>query len=348
MTGTVKVLVVEDSRVQCALLRALLEEDPSIRVVGEAHDGLEAVDEARRLRPDVITMDIEMPRLGGLEAIDRIMVSAPSRIVVVCAVGDEHQVDLSFRAVAHGALELVAKPRENGEDPIRRWGRALRESVHLMAEVPVVRRRAAPHSPEALPSAHEPDLAAVGIVASTGGPPALAEILAGLPVDLPVPVAVAQHMAPGFVAGLVRWLRECSRLPVEIARAGLLARPGRVYLPPDGHDLLFAGSGMLRVERTTSSHCPSADRLLTSLAEVYRASAGAVVLTGMGEDGAAGVRAIREVGGVVLAQDEASSTVYGMPKAAAGAGAFIVPLSLMAPTLRRVSGVKGRIAPPPA
>jgi two-component system chemotaxis response regulator CheB len=331
----VRVLIVEDSRAQRELLRLVLREDPTIEVVGEAHNGLEAVDAAIRLAPDVITMDLQMPRLGGLEAIDRIMAEAPSRIVVVCAADNDQELDLSFRAVAAGALELVAKPRGEPAD-VQQWGRALRESIHLMAEVPVVRRR---RRVVALPEAlARPDarISAFGVVASTGGPPAVAAILAALPGKLPAPILVAQHIAPGFVGGLVRWLAGVTALDVVVARSGSRLEPGRVYLPPDEHDLLVETGGVVIARRVQTVQCPSGDVLLESLARVFGARACGIVLTGMGNDGTEGVRCLISAGGIALAQEPASCTVAGMPAAAMAAGASSIAMGDVAPTIRRL------------
>ncbi len=325
--GPIRVLIAEDSRIMRDALRALLTVDPEIVVVGEATDGADAVRLAAELAPDVITMDVLMPRLNGLEATQQIMATSPSRILLVCAVGDEGGVDLSFRAMDVGALELVAKPA--GQD-LHVWGAYLRESVKLMAEVPVVRRWRS--GPAMMAESTLPPLfrvGVIGIVASTGGPPALASILSRLPKGLPVSIVVAQHMANGFVGGLHRWLKEVSAIPVHIAEDGMTMGRGTVILAPDGSDLELSVGGTLRVLPSNSPHTPSGDRLLESLARAYRMRALGVVLTGMGDDGTRGLAAIRSQGGRTIAQDEATSVVFGMPKAAAAAGVVdqIVPLS---------------------
>lgn len=313
-----RVLVADDSRVMREALRALLEEGHEISVVGEAENGEEAVQKAAVLSPDVITMDVLMPKLNGLQATRQIMQKSPSRILLVCAVGDAGGVDLSFRAMDVGALELIAKPTAAGD--LHVWGRELRQSVKLMAEVPVIRRwRVAPSVrpppvPTPFPAPIRPSV--VGIAASTGGPPALASILSRLPADLPVSILVAQHMANGFVSGLHRWLLDVSALPVHIAAEGIVPERGAVYLAPDGCDLELTSDLKMRVRIAASHHTPSGDRLLESLARALRSRAVGVVLTGMGDDGARGLASIRAAGGRTLAQDQASSVVYGMPKAA--------------------------------
>ncbi|MFO0669317.1 MAG: chemotaxis-specific protein-glutamate methyltransferase CheB [Polyangiaceae bacterium] len=327
LRGPIRVLIADDSMSMREALKILLAADGDIVVVGEAKDGAEAVSLAVQTAPDVITMDVLMPRLNGLEATQRIMASAPSRILLVCAVGDEGGVDLSFRAMDVGALELIAKPTMQS---LHAWGADLRQSVRLMAEVPVVRRWRS--GPATTPSTMPPSfrVGVVGIAASTGGPPALASLLGRLPADFPTPIVIAQHMANGFVAGLHRWLTEVSALPVQIARDGMMLARGAVYLAPDGSDLELQLGGALRVLPSASHHTPSGDRLLESLARVYRTRALGVVLTGMGDDGTRGLAAIRAAGGHTIAQDEASSVVFGMPKAAATAGVVDQMVSLSA------------------
>lgn len=337
MKGPVRVLVVEDSPTVRAALTGLLSAEPGIRVVGEAVDGESAVKQAVELRPDVITMDLRMPGMGGLEAIAEIMSRAPARIVVVCSVTDDRFVDLSFRATQAGALELVAKP-SGGANGMRAWGERVAEAVRLMAEVPVVSRKSPRASRPSSVCAASP-VQVVAMVASTGGPPAIASILGGLHANVGVPILIAQHMARGFANGLVRWFSSVSKLPVTLAADGQHPLPGRVYLPPDGHHLLVDRDGTLRLRATNSDLCPSGDLLLESVAHAWASRAAGIVLTGMGSDGAKGLRAIREVGGTALAQDEASSVVFGMPAAAKALDASLelVPLDQIAPTLLRLT-----------
>jgi two-component system chemotaxis response regulator CheB len=337
VTNPIRVLVVDDSTTSRRALAQMLAEDPALKIVGEASDGVAAVRMAISLRPDVITMDVDMPGLDGLAATAAIMTDAPARVLIVCAVGETRQMDLSFRAIAAGALELIAKPA-HGED-LRRWGRRVAESVRLMAEVPVVRRRTSTPRPMTTAAGREVDV--FGIVASTGGPPALVAVLGAMPRNLRIPLLVAQHMAEGFTPGLVRWFSQTSPIPVELAREGAPCRAGRVYLPPDGHDLELDPRGTLRTPKANGVHRPSGNRLLQSLARACGARAGGVVLTGMGDDGAQGLLAIRNAGGPTFAQDEASSVVFGMPQAAVACGATstLVPLEAVATEILRHCGV---------
>jgi two-component system chemotaxis response regulator CheB len=323
------VLIADDSATMCNVLSSLLAKDPGIEVVGCARDGHQAVTMAEALSPHVITMDVQMPGMGGLEAIARIMENAPSRILAVCSVQDR-EVDLSFRAIAAGALELIAKPEAGPRYDLAAWGQRLVEAVRLMAEVPVVRRRHAFTKPRA-PVVRSGLVEAIAIAASTGGPHALVTILASLPANMPVPILIAQHMAPGFV--------HATPMKVVMSRSGDVCRPGHVYLPPDLHDQAVGREGVLTVTPSSEMHCPSADRLLTSVAGAYGARGAGLVLTGMGDDGARGLLAIYEARGVTLVQDEESSVVYGMPRAAVeiGATAAQLPLSAIAHELLQMT-----------
>ncbi|GAC1584662.1 MAG: chemotaxis-specific protein-glutamate methyltransferase CheB [Polyangiales bacterium] len=326
MSRSVRVLVVDDSATLRDLIVVLLKEDPSLEVVGVATNGRQALQSARALRPDVITMDVKMPEMGGLEAIRAIMSSdAPCPILVVCGVSEDEQA-LSFHAMSVGALELIAKPVATDRSSIAAWGVQLRESVRLMAEIPVVRRRRLGIEDGGGAGDGENPIAVVAIAASTGGPQVLAQILRELPSDLAAPLLIAQHIAMGFGRGLQRWLNEISALEVTIATDGETARAGKVYLAPDGHDLEIGSFGRLRTSKSTTLHSPSGNRLFDSVAAIAGSRGCALVLSGMGEDGATGVRAIRAAGGVALAQDQASSVVFGMPRAALHAGATEVAL----------------------
>jgi len=307
----------------------------------EAADGVEAVEKARALRPDVITMDVNMPRLDGLGATAAIMAEAPSRVLVITSVRQHRQLELSFKAMAAGALELIAKP-EGDSEQMRRWARRVAESVRLMAEVPVVRRHRSRPAGVRPQLTHGAQVDVVGMAASTGGPPALAQVLGGLPRDLPVPLLLAQHIASGFSAGLVRWFASVCNLRVVIAREGDLPLPGTVYLAPDGCDLEIDGNGRVHVPRSSGLHCPSGTKLLASLARAYGSRAAGFVLTGMGDDGAQGLLELKRAGGATYAQDEQTSVVFGMPQAAhaCGAARALLPLESIAPAILELCRVK--------
>jgi len=333
----IRVLVADDSTTLRTALCALLSEDPHISIVGQAADGMEAVEKARALRPDVITMDVNMPRLDGLGATAAIMADAPARVLVISSVRQHRQLELSFKAMAAGALELIAKP-EGGPEEMRRWARRVAESVRLMAEVPVVRRHRRSQTPPRPAVVHGAHVDVVGMVASTGGPPALAHVLGSLPRELPIPLLLAQHIASGFTSGLVRWFDSVCTLRVVVAQEGELPAAGRVYLPPDGCDLELDREGHMHTPRSTGLHCPSGNRLLVSLARAYGSRSAGFVLTGMGDDGAQGLLELKRAGGATYAQDEQSSVVFGMPQAAHACGASrgLLPLESIGPAIREL------------
>ena len=339
----VRVLVVDDSEVARRLLAEVLGRDRSLQVVGEAASGAEALRLAARLRPDVITMDVQMPGMDGLETTRRIMEQHPAPIVVVSGGHDPGDLAHSVRALEAGALTALRKPRGPADPGFAAQAAELVGTVKLMAEVKVFRRRPAaapPGRPLPRPPAddahrarqHRAELVAVG--ASTGGPAALATILRGLPATTPVPILVVQHITPGFDAALASWLDETIPLPVRLAGDGQPLRPGEVAIAPAGTHLGLSGAGRveLREGPPLGGHRPSATHLFASVAQVFGPRAVGVILTGMGSDGAAGLLELRRAGGATLAQDEASCVVAGMPAAAVAAGAVdqVVPLDELA------------------
>jgi two-component system chemotaxis response regulator CheB len=340
----IRVLVAEDSAVTREYLVYLLGQDPGLEVVGAARDGQEALDEARRLRPDVILMDVHMPRLNGYEATRRIMEEVPTPIVVVSASFKRDEAAMTFQALQAGALTVAEKPPGLDHPDHDAMARRLVETVKSMAEVKVVRRwpkrgRPAPPPRPAPPSPRKIRLIAIG--ASTGGPMALSEILGNLPGDLGVPVLVVQHIARGFAPGLVEWLGKQTPLAVKLAEAGEAARPGVVHLAPDGWQMGVTKDLRIRLDRAPSDDgfCPSADYLLQSVAESLGGSAIGVLLTGMGRDGAQGLLRLRQAGGVCIAQDEESSVVFGMPGEAVrtGAAEFVLALEGIARAIRSIT-----------
>lgn len=323
----VRVVVVEDSATARALLVAILRSDPDIDVVGEATNGRDAVELAVRLRPAMIVMDIEMPVMDGLEATKRIMVEAPTPIIIVSARHDTRNVEVSLRALRVGALAVLAKPAgpataAHGPDAAR-----LVSLVKALSEVTVLRRRWQPDTvsgrhpePAVTDQAWKGTIRAIGVAASTGGPAALYRFLELLPADMAAPVLVVQHIVEGFTAGLVSWLGSGTALPVTVAAHGEPLQAGVVYVAPDGRhievgpDATVALSGASPVQ----GFRPSATPLFASLGRRYGRSAAGVVLTGMGTDGLAGIQVLHQSGGLVLAQDEQTSAVFGMPGAVIG------------------------------
>jgi two-component system, chemotaxis family, protein-glutamate methylesterase/glutaminase len=319
-----RVLICEDSSAYAAALSRFLDSDPAMEVVGVATSGEQAIAEVQRLRPDLLTLDMQLPGIDGLDVVKALMSASPLPIAILSAhvaKGSERAAE----ALAAGALDVVSKDslRLDRLDDV--WAQAMRSRLRRLASIRVAKPapvRAAPSRKAAAAPAHVARV--VGIGASTGGPPALEAVLGALRADYAVPVVVVQHMAVGFVEGLARWLDQKLRIAVRVAREGEHAGPG-VWFAPDGAHLLLNEAMRFELDRdTTAAHRPSVDSLLTSLAQSSAEEAVGVVLTGMGKDGAEGAAAIRRAGGLVIAQDEASSVVYGMPRVIAEQGADLI------------------------
>jgi len=336
----IRVLVAEDSPTARALLAEILGSDPEILVVGEARDGVEAVELTQRLRPDLVTMDIQMPRLDGLAATREIMITAPTPIVIVTAGVRPGEVEGSLDMLGQGALDVLKKPRGPGSPGFDHEAGRLVATVKAMARVKVVRRwRAAAARPASPPPADPRSRArVVAIAASTGGPGALRRVISGLPPDFAAPILVVQHIAPGFVAGLARWLDGVSPLRVKLAEEGERLAHRTVYLAPDGGHLGVSAGRRATLGRSgpVDGFCPSATPLFESVARSYGPSAVGVILTGMGRDGVRGLHALRRAGGRIIAQDESTSVVFGMPGAAIDAG--------LADAVLPVEAIAGRLA----
>jgi len=336
----IRVVVTEDSAVTRALLTAILEEAPGFELVAAVPDGAAAVEAVVRLRPSVVTMDLHMPRLDGVEATRRIMREAPTPIVIVTA-SSEVDGRMTYDALAAGALSVVARPV--GPSNVRFAARrdALLAELRLMTGVRVVRRikRAAPRAltPPLAPRRLVRPIRVVAIAASTGGPAVLHRLLHDLPRDFALPILIVQHMSEGFIGGLARWLSDVAPGPVQIARDGDVLVPGVVLLAPDGSHLRVTADGTVRLDAgpPIGGHRPAATALFDSVAEAYGDRALGVVLTGMGRDGVDGLARLRATGAVTLAQDAASSAVFGMPGAAVEAGAVerVLALDDLGPTI---------------
>lgn len=333
----IKVLVVEDSPLAREFLVRILGSDPGIKVVGTAQDGEEALDAVRRTRPDVITMDIHMPKLNGLETTRRIMETTPIPIIIVSGSDDPDEVLPTFDAMEAGALAVLRRPAGLGHPDHEVTARELVQTVKLMAEVKVVRRWPRRRSGEPAPGALDigpvaqapmkPRIVAIG--ASTGGPPVLQTILAALPKTFPVPVVIVQHMATGFSRGFMEWLALSSALPLHLAGHGELMLPGHVYLAPDEVQMKVSRNDRILLTRDDPENGlrPSVSCLFRSVAEVYGCQAVAGLLTGMGRDGAEELRLLRDKGAVTFAQDKESSVVHGMPGEAIKLGAAMLVLA---------------------
>ncbi len=324
MTVTaIRVLMCEDSRVYAIALRRMLEYDGDIRVLAVCGTAEQAMAALPGVRPDLLTMDVELPGKDGLEAVGEIMSSRPLPILVLSShvAGSEK----AAAALAAGALDAIAKDDLDLHDPAGTMGVAFRHRVRMLSQARVIRHpgfRLATR-PAARGLAHR--AAVVGICASVGGPELLMFLLSALPADYPVPLLIVQHMAAGFTDGLVRWLDRAVAIPARVATAGTRATAG-AWIAPHGSHLTLTGAGELALDSRTvvGHHRPSGDILLDSIAESAGRAGVAVVLSGMGRDGAAGAAAVRRRGGLAIAQDEKSSVVFGMPKAAIDQGVDVV------------------------
>ena len=319
--GGVRVLIVDDSPVAREVLKSMLEADAGIRVIGMAGTGREAVELTARLKPDLVTMDLVMPGMNGMEATQHIMARYPTPILFFSSFlgpgGDYSRSDV----LAAGALDIVEKPTPM-LDP--RWATAgaLVQKVKSLAQVTVLRHiygaeRGARPVPRLAPR-RRTEIAVVAIGASSGGPRLLDDLLSAMPADYGPAIVVVQHMADGFLTGWLTALRQRCALDLKVAEDGDRLQSGRVLFAPPASHLTVLSGGRIRIEggEPVGGFCPSVDLAFASIAQVYGKRAAGVLLTGMGVDGAAGLLAIRRAGGVTMVQDEASCVVFGMPRAA--------------------------------
>jgi two-component system chemotaxis response regulator CheB len=394
MSQPIRVVVVDDSALMRRVITELLEHDPMIRVVGAAGDGRAAIALVQQLRPDVVTMDVRMPVMDGLATTEHLMAYCPTPILVLTASLASHEIDITFKMLGAGALEIFEKPSGTNPQALERAGHALIRRIKLLARVKVVthlrgRRKGSssaeppadpgraqpavvqpPHAdgdsqaaprPRALGSVRAPSaqrapaaqtarpaaFPLIVIGASTGGPRVVHQILGGLPRDLAAAVVVVQHIAAGFSAGMVEWLAHASKMPISLAHEGQTIRPGEVLIAPDLRDLLITHEGTIHLSETPLLiQRPAIDIAMQAAAEVFGARAIGVLLTGMGRDGAYGMLTIRRARGHTIAQDEASSAIFGMPRAAIQLDAIdeVLPPALIAARLVEIVTNLNRIS----
>lgn len=365
MNQLIRVVVVDDSALMRQVITRLLEQDPSIRVVGTAADGREAIAQVEALRPDIVTMDVRMPVMDGLATTEHLMAYCPTPILVLTASLASYDVDITFKMLGAGALEVIEKPSVSDPRSLEFAASELIRRVKVLARVKVVThlrgRRRLGDRPVLMPAPERPERAVVSqpssalarpsarangvhpqaqpatvvdttlntfplivIGASTGGPRVIYQILAGLPAGLPAAVLIVQHIALGFSQGLAEWLRGACLLPVRVAAEGDALRPGEVLVAPDGHDLLINSDGRVHLTKAQLLlQRPAIDVTMQAAAEVFGARTIGVLLTGMGRDGAKGMLTIRRAGGFTIAQDEGTSAIFGMPRAAVQNGAAL-------------------------
>lgn len=337
----IRVLVVDDSAFMRRVLAKMLSIHDDIEVVATAMDGIFALDKLERTRPDVVTLDLEMPRMDGLTTLQRIVESHRLPVILVSAHTSKGARE-TFEGLAAGAVDFVTKPERVFTSPLDELGSALAEKIRVAAKAKVSRSRAVRRPPveSATPRTEpggSPAREVVAIAVSTGGPNALAHLLSEIRADFRPGLLIVQHMPEGFTGQFAARLERLAGVHVREASAGELVSSGVALLAPGGqHMEVERIAGKLHVQLSRSSpirgHRPSADVLFRSVAEVVGGRSIGMILTGMGEDGAEGLGAIQAAGGLTLAQDEASSVVYGMPRAAIARGFVrkVLPLSEMA------------------
>lgn len=337
----IRVLLVDDSLITLAVLKRMLAGTPEIQVVGTAGNGQEALNMIPLLQPDVICTDLHMPVMDGLELTRAVMKKFPRPILVLSVSVQKEQTANIFQLLEAGAIDVMAKPRGLIKMDYGLNARELIAKIKILAGVVVIRKHHPEHdapAPAKLVALNEAvPLRIVGIGASTGGPPAFQEILTHLPGNFPVPVICVQHISEEFMPGLVAWLAPQCRLKITMAETGIEPQPGTVYFPRGGSHLTIDSQGRLECSNGPSydGHRPSISVTFNSLVRYYGRNTAGVLLTGMGRDGVDGLLSISRAGGVTIAQDEASSIVFGMPREAVALGAVrqILPLEQIAPTL---------------
>jgi two-component system chemotaxis response regulator CheB len=346
----IRVLVVEDSLTVRRLLCDVIASDRELELVGEAADGRQALELCRDLRPDVITMDMMLPVMTGLAATEYIMAHQPTPIVIVSASVNRGELFRTYDALAAGAVDVLEKPR--GDEPEGVWEARFLSTVKLVSRIRVIThprarlgalgRTLPPQPPTPLaPALHAPRMVAIG--ASTGGPGAVVEILRALPSRFQLPILLVMHINEPFAHALASWLDGQTPRPVGYPADGepIAAWAGRVAMAPPAHHMIVR-DGRVRLTRDPERHScrPSVDVLFESIARGHCPEAAACLLTGMGRDGASGLLAIRTAGGLTIAQDEATSVVYGMPREAAqlGAAERILPLPEIGPAIAALDG----------
>lgn len=354
----IRVLVVDDSAFMCRVLQEIINSDPQMEVIGQGRDGRDGVALAESLRPDVITMDINMPHVDGLQATELIMSQHPRPIVIVSSESREGAAS-TLKALELGAIDFVPKPSSGIDLDMKTVREELTRKLKLAAKVRVVRTatrsklavpQASPDAPKASAiAANGGKFPMVAIAASTGGPAAVTRVVSGLPKDLPAAIFLVLHMPAEFTRQFAVQLSEIGGLPIKEAENNEMAKPGTVYLCPGSHHLRLSPGGKILLDSGAriDGYRPSADAAFESIAAYARTFTVGVVLTGMGGDAAKGVKTVKAAGGTVFAQDEATSMIFGMPAEAIKTGAVdeVLPLDAISVAIEKRVGQLARLAP---
>jgi two-component system chemotaxis response regulator CheB len=310
MPDKIRVLIVDDSALMRDALKSILESDGSIEVVGTAKNGMEGVEKAMALKPNVITMDLKMPMMDGLEAVERIMEENPIPIVVVSSM----DIKIIVRALAIGAMDFV--PVTGDMNAI---ANDLLSKVKIASRIKPIRRLKVRTAPPVRVFKRPEELKVLAIGISTGGPQALQAVLSHLPADFPGAVLIVQHMSKGFIGGLVEWLKYSTKSEIKVAADRDQIKSSTILIAPDDCHMEAGGDGRIHLTQNTDRtivHIPSIDVMMKSVADSYGRNAIGLIMTGMGKDGVEGMRAIKKAGGMTIAQDEKTSTIFGMNKVA--------------------------------
>jgi two-component system chemotaxis response regulator CheB len=335
MSETVNVLIVDDSDMTREILRSLLESDPAIRVCGVAENGKQAIDLVQKLKPNMVIMDINMPVMDGFQATEQIMAYCPTPILILSSTLNKGGVYTTFNALAIGAVDVMEKPAMTPNASWSEIGSSLIRKVKLVSQAKVLThlkgklRKVAP-LPDSGSIGNLNNYELVCIGASTGGPSVVMRILKAIPPDYNAAVLVVQHMAAGFTENFVDWLGSSCKIKIKLAEEGEKIEKGKVLVAPDGFHTIVSKRKTIRLitSDAVNNVKPSVDVLFNSIAEEYGGHAMGVLLTGMGADGADGLKRIRESGSATIAQSEESCTVFGMPKVAIERGAAVEILSV--------------------
>jgi len=330
----IRILIAEDSPTTTLLLKDLINNNSDMEVIGTAVNGREAVKMAHELKPDVITMDIHMPFMDGYQATRMIMSTTPIPIIVISSSVNKNEMQITFRAIEEGAVAVLEKPVMSGHTDYEKISNQLIRTIQAMSEVKLITRKLVQpvekqiadqiFTPLITPLDHAFEVVAIGC--STGGPQALSMILATMPADYPLPIVITQHMSSGFIDGMVKWLAGSTLMNVVLAEDQQELQPGTVYFAPDDRHLVIKRNSQgLMVQLNESPPLngfrPSATPLLESVAQVCGRHSIGIILSGMGQDGVAGLFEIQKVNGHTFVQDQASSVVFGMAAAAIKTGA---------------------------
>lgn len=341
----IRVLLVEDSRIALVILKRILNSSPEIEVVGEARTGLEALSLIPQIQPDVICTDLHMPGMDGLTFTTEVMALYPRPILVISVSVQKQDTHHVFQLLDAGAVDIFPKPVAGLKTDDRQFKQELIDKIKILSGVKVLTKKRKPDFQSKslqIPhkNAYQPKVVVIG--ASTGGPQALQELFAQLPSNFPVPIICVQHICIGFLQGLIDWLAKNCRLSIQIAESGDIPKPGRIYFPPEKLHLELDSRGRFVYSdaEPLMGHRPSVTVTFESVAMFYGKATVGILLTGMGRDGAEGMLAIATAGGFTVAQDEATSVVFGMPGEAIDLGAAkqVLPIGAIAPMLLTLFG----------